>query len=256
MHCKNGVVNTAEARQPLPHADLREVRPRGLVAAAALEREPFIFAFAPAVLPFDPTALPAKTTFKYLVFSVSPPAWNGLPITAYDVRWIRKPECGNNVFDEADTTTLITPTPNAHTYQAVQELTLPDLAAGTTFVLQVAARNSAGASPTWSNPVEMTTTVPVTAAASATPGSATLTTAAICLTLAASVERFHKLNAAARVHATNFHLIVDNMQREEAIVQSNILPNLSEEAFVLRVLVEENVRSARARRKARVRVCM
>ena len=60
-------------------------------------------------------------------------------------------------------------------------------------------------------------------------------------TLAATVERFDKLNTSQRIHKTNFNLIVDNMLREEAMVQQEILPALSEEAFVLRVLVEENM---------------
>ena len=36
-------------------------------------------------------------------------------------------------------------------------------------------------------------------------------------TLAATVERFDKLNAAQRIHASNFKLVVDRMLRDEAI---------------------------------------
>ena len=60
-------------------------------------------------------------------------------------------------------------------------------------------------------------------------------------TLAATVERFDKLNAAQRIHRTNFRLVADNMLREEAIAQQTAAPQLSAEAFVLRVLVEENL---------------
>ena len=60
-------------------------------------------------------------------------------------------------------------------------------------------------------------------------------------TLAATVERFDKLNSAERIHRTNYQLTIDNMLKEEAIVQHEILPTLSQEAFILRVLVEENM---------------
>ena len=66
-------------------------------------------------------------------------------------------------------------------------------------------------------------------------------------TLAATVERFDKLNASLRIHKTNFNLVVDSMLKEEAIAQKDILPTLSADAFVLRVLVDENVRIPFAR---------
>lgn len=60
-------------------------------------------------------------------------------------------------------------------------------------------------------------------------------------TLAATVERFEKLTTAQRIHETNFTLVADTMLREEAIIQQTLHPELSAEAFVLRVLVEENL---------------
>lgn len=60
-------------------------------------------------------------------------------------------------------------------------------------------------------------------------------------TLAATVERFDKLNAAQRIHASNFKLVVDRMLRDEAIGSNEARPCLSEAGFVLKVLVEENL---------------
>ena len=55
-------------------------------------------------------------------------------------------------------------------------------------------------------------------------------------TLAATVERFDKLNTTKRIHHTNFGLVLDGMLREEAVVQQTMTPSMSEEAFILRVL--------------------
>ena len=59
-------------------------------------------------------------------------------------------------------------------------------------------------------------------------------------TLAATIERFEKLSAARRVHDTNFQLVADSMLREQAVIQQSISPELSEEAFVLRVLKDQD----------------
>ena len=72
-------------------------------------------------------------------------------------------------------------------------------------------------------------------------------------TLAATIERFEKLSAARRVHDTNFQLVADSMLREQAVIQQSISPELSEEAFVLRVLVEENLVEESTLRELRAR---
>ena len=72
-------------------------------------------------------------------------------------------------------------------------------------------------------------------------------------TLAATVERFDKLNTAKRIHQTRFDLSIDNLLKDSAIVQQDILPTMSEEAFVLRVLVEENMVEETTLRELRAR---
>jgi hypothetical protein len=60
-------------------------------------------------------------------------------------------------------------------------------------------------------------------------------------TLAATVERVEKLNAAERIHRTNFKLVADAMLREDGVMRQTLHPQLSEEAFILRVLVERHM---------------